>query len=275
MMQSKVVMVTGATGVIGTAICHKLAELQLHVIAVGRSKEKCENLVEEIKRKTNNSNVEYNVVDLSSFVSIKEFAENYKKSGKKLNVLINNAAIVPHSKQLSPDGLELQFAVNVMSYHWMIREFAEILKNSAPARVVNVASNYAGDLDLKDLQFETRQYDKNTVYRQSKQANRMLSAAHAALLTKDLISVNACHPGVVNSGVLGGLGFNGWQTADDGAETPVLVATGEDGGKVTGQFFNSKKHAADKFTSNTEDVEALYQYCEAVTLRLENKKMEL
>jgi len=274
-MQSKVVMVTGATGVIGKAICHKLAEMQMHVIAVGRSKEKCHALVEEIKKKTNNSNVEYNVVDLSSFVSIKEYAEIYRKSGKKLNVLINNAAIVPPSKQISPDGLELQFAVNVMSYHWMIREFSEVLKNSAPARVVNVASNYAGELNLQDLQFETRNYDNNAVYRQSKQANRMLSAAHAKLLKPFSVTVNACHPGVVNSGVLHGLGFNGWQTADDGADTPVFVATNDAGGNVTGKYFDSKTQTADKFTKNSKDVEALYQYCEALTLRLEKQKTEL
>jgi len=128
-----------------------------------------------------------------------------------------------------------------MSYFWMIREFQEILISSAPSRIVNVASNYAGELDLQDLQFQTRKYEKNSAYKQSKQANRMLTIAHAERLQKFSVSVNSCHPGVVSSNLSYALGFGGWESPEVGAETPVFLATDE-ALKLTGKLFNAKKN---------------------------------
>jgi len=265
----KVAIVTGGTGKIGAAICLKLAELQVHVIIVGRNQQKCEKTVEDIILKTNNKDVEYEVVDLSSFAQIKQFAQRYKKSGKQLHMLINNAAIVPQQKELSSEGIELQFAVNVMSYYWMIREFQEILISSAPSRVVNVASTYAGDLDLQDLQYQTRQYDKNSAYRQSKQANRMLTIAHAERLEKYSVTVNSCHPGVVPSNVSSGLGFGGWESPEKGAETPVWLATDKDKEKVTGKLFSAKKRSTERYAKKKDEIEGLFRFCEELTLKLE------
>lgn len=97
-------------------------------------------------------------------------------------MLINNAACTPRTRQETPEGIELQFATNVLGYYWLIDGFTEILKASAPARVINVASYWAGGLDISDLEFKRRSYDNGKAYRQSKQANRMLSAAFAEKL---------------------------------------------------------------------------------------------
>ena len=104
---------------------------------------------------------------------------------------------------------------------------SSLLRRSSPARIVNVASNYAGDLDLNDLQFQTRKYDVTEAYKQSKQADRMLSWAGAELLNNGGITVNACHPGVTTSTVLKGLGYEeGWDTPSASAKTAVFLASG-------------------------------------------------
>jgi retinol dehydrogenase-12 len=107
-----------------------------------------------------------------------------------LHVLINNAVCTPRTRQETPEGIEMQFATNVLGYFWLIDAFTAILKASAPARVVNVASYWAGGLDLNDLEFVRRRYDNDTACRQSKQADRMLSVAFAETLAPYRISIN-------------------------------------------------------------------------------------
>ena len=132
-------------------------------------------------------------------------------------------------KELTVDGHEVQFQVNILSYYAMMEGFAQVLKTNAPnSRIVNVASNYAGDLDLSDLFFTRRRYDSNQAYRQAKQANRMLSwaAADQTAGFKDSgVTVNACHPGVVTSKLLASLGMQkGYDQPSKGAETPLYLA---------------------------------------------------
>jgi retinol dehydrogenase-13 len=144
---------------------------------------------------------------------------------------VNNAAVTPKRREETPEGIELQFATNVLGYFWMIQAFADILKRSAPARVVNVASDWAGDLELEDLEFKRRRYDNNAAYRQSKQADRMLTVPFAERLKPLGITVNACHPGEVPSTLSHNLGFHGHPPG--GART-VWLATDrwrEDHGK--------------------------------------------
>ena len=103
----------------------------------------------------------------------------------RLDVLINNAAATPRRRQESPDGIEMQFATNVLGYFWMTAGIRrKTARQSAPARVINVASYWAGDLDINDLEFKRRRYNNGTAYRQSKQANRMLTVAFAEDLTR-------------------------------------------------------------------------------------------
>jgi NAD(P)-dependent dehydrogenase (short-subunit alcohol dehydrogenase family) len=143
----------------------------------------------------------------------------------------------------------------------MTQLFAERLRDSAPARVVNVASQWAGDLDLGDLEFRRRGYDNDTAYRQSKQANRMLTVAFAERLRPMGISVNACHPGNVRSTLSTNLGYGGPESPDEGARTPVWLATAEVGQQQTGKFFDRQREVRDPFASDRKAIEGLYQAC--------------
>ncbi len=145
----------------------------------------------------------------------------------------------------------------------MTEAFQPILAASAPARIVNVASYWAGDLDLADLDFKKRPYRNGEAYRQSKQANRMLTVAFAERLQGLGITVNACHPGEVNSTLSNNLGFGGHDSPDDGARTPVWLATDPVGGQVTGKYFADFRQVPCSFAGNRKAIEALYHACEA------------
>jgi len=114
---------------------------------------------------------------------------------------------------------------------------------------------------LNDLEFKRRPYDNNRAYRQSKQANRMLSVALAERLKPAGITVNACHPGDVNSKLSNNLGFGGSQSPDEGARTPVWLATDPVGQQQTGQYFERMQPVTCRFSADHQAVEQLYQLC--------------
>jgi len=255
----RVYLVTGATGAIGKAIARKLAETKYsEVVLVCRDQNKAEQTVKEIIDLTGNSRVRFELADLSRYGDIRRLVERW---AGPLHGLINNAACTPRSRQETPEGIEMQFATNVLGYYWLIDEFMEILKASAPARVVNVASYWAGGLDLNDLEFTRRSYDNDQAYRQSKQANRMLSSVFAEKLKPYQIAVNACHPGDVNSVLSNNLGFGGHETPDQGAETPVWLATHPIGQEYTGRYFEHLRETNCLFARDKQMANALFESC--------------
>lgn len=255
----KVAMVTGATGAIGQAIARGIAARpEYEVVLLARDREKAERAVNEIKRETGNERVSYLLADLSRKAEIEALAEAWEGP---LHVLVNNAGATPRLREETPEGIERQFATNVLGYFWLTQALTPVLKESAPARVVNVASYYAGGLDLDDLEFERRPYNNNAAYRQSKQANRMLTVAFAERLAPHDVAVNACHPGDVNSTLSNNLGFGGSESPEEGADTPVWLATTPAGQENTGTYFARRQAQPDSFARDKDAIEALYQAC--------------
>ncbi|MCB0197025.1 MAG: SDR family NAD(P)-dependent oxidoreductase [Anaerolineae bacterium] len=253
-----VALVTGATGAIGQAIARQLADKDYHVVLACRNEAKAQRTAATITQATGNQDVRYVLVDVARKASVEALAEQW--SGR-LDVLINNAAVTPRKREETPEGIELQFAANVLGYFWMVESFKPILAQSAPSRVVLVASYYAGDLDLDDPEFKRRRYSNNQAYRQSKQANRMLAVAWADRLKPLGISLNSCHPGDVNSALSNNLGFGGSQSPDQGAATPVWLATDPVGQQQTGKYFARRQEATCPFAANKAAIEQLYQIC--------------
>jgi len=254
--------VTGSTGAIGFAIAEQLAAQGNHVILIARNPEKCSHSVEKIKNITGNNDVHYKIADLSNRMSIQSLASSWDIP---LHILINNAAISPPNRMETPGGIELQFATNVLGYFWMTEFFSPILIESSPARIVNVASYWAGDLDLKDLEFKKRSYHNHGSYRQSKQANRMLTPVFARNLEGTGVTVNACHPGDVNSSLSNSLGFGGSQTPGEGAETPIWLASSECVQNVTGKYFERKKETNCPYSRDLLQAQQLYEICQSYT----------
>jgi len=255
----KLALVTGATGAIGKAIALEIARQPGHgVVLLCRDPQKAEAAVSEIIGLTRNQSVSHEIVDVSRKASIEALSRRLQNP---VHVLVNNAAATPRKREETPEGIELQFATNVLGYFWMIRAFTEHLKAGAASRVVNVASYWAGALEIDDLEFRKRPYSNDAAYRQSKQADRMLTVAFADRLREHGISVNACHPGDVNSGLSNDLGFGGHESPGEGARTPVWLATDAIGQRETGKYFEHMQMRRCRFGEDREKVEALYKAC--------------
>jgi NAD(P)-dependent dehydrogenase (short-subunit alcohol dehydrogenase family) len=256
---SLVALVTGGTGLTGTEIVRLIAATGRYKVVIGcRDQQKGEKTVASVTASTKSPAVSYELVDTASHASIRALAARWDGP---LHVLVNCASIAPGRRQESADGIELQFATNVLGYFWMMAEFTPILKQSAPARIVNIASGYAGDLDLNDPQFKKRRYNNNSAYRASKQAERMLTVAFSNLFKGSGVSVNACHPGVCNSKLCNDLGYHGHESASKGAETPVMLATEDIGFAETGKYFSSRRQSKCQFASDVAGIRKLYDYC--------------
>jgi NAD(P)-dependent dehydrogenase (short-subunit alcohol dehydrogenase family) len=257
--EQKTAIVTGGTGAIGGAIARKIAAKGYNLVIIARNQNKAKSRVDEIRRDTGNPNVRFELADLSRRKEIQALANRWEGP---LNVLINNAAVTPRTRQLTPEGFELQFATNVLGYFWMTQAFRPYLAATPQSRIVDIASYWAGGLDPGDLEFKRRGYSNGAAYRQSKQANRILVAAWAECLREDLIAINACHPGDVNSTLSNNLGFGGSESPDQGAETPVWLATTPAGVQKTGKYFEHKRETRCRFGEDLPAARELFKICQ-------------
>jgi NAD(P)-dependent dehydrogenase (short-subunit alcohol dehydrogenase family) len=257
---NRTAIVTGATGAIGKAIARQIAATPGYSpVLIGRDEKRTRRAAEEIARSTGNQSVDYRMVDLSRQSEIQALADSWPGP---LHVLVNNAGATPRRRMETPEGIEMQWATNVLGYFWMTRAFEQQLIGAAPARVVNVASYWAGNLDLDDPEFKRRRYDNGLAYRQSKQANRMLSVAFAERLRPHNVTVNVCHPGDVNSKLSNDLGFGGHESPDQGARTPVWLAVDPAVEGQTGLYYEDMRARPDSLTRDKAAVQALYELCQ-------------
>lgn len=277
--QTRIVLVSGSTGVIGREIAFGAAKRAgVTLLLPVRDRIRGASIVSELKSASGNDNIHALNVDLGSRASIIALADTVAKQFGRLDVLINNAAIVPGTRTLVPgasdradDGgtqWETQWGVNVESYYIMMNQFRPLLAKSSPtgtARIVNVASNYAGGLDITDPQFERRPYDVTSAYRAGTQARRMLSREAAAQFASDNITVGSCHPGVVTTKLLKGLGMSkGFNTATEAAATPLFVAFAPS--IASGRYWHDSKEKIDEFVTDDAAVKRVWDYCKRLAL---------
>lgn len=193
-------IITGANTGIGKETARDLAKRGARIIMACRDMEKAEGARTEIMDEAGNEDIVVRKLDLSSLSSIREFAELINREEKQVNILINNAGIMmcPYSK--TSDGFEMQFGVNHLGHFLLTYLLLDLIKRSAPARIVTVASvahTWTG-LRLDDINSE-RSYDNVKAYGQSKLANVLCTRSLAKRLRGTGVSVFALHPGVVQS----------------------------------------------------------------------------
>lgn len=254
--QRPLAVVTGANGAIGFAIARGLEDRGFDLVLVVRNRARAERSLGEWR--DSHRHVSIQVCDLGRRSEVVALAERLPRT---IDVLVNNAAECPHHREETPEGIERQWATNVLGYHWMMQACQPALARSNRARVVNVASYYAGGLDLSDVEFRRRPYDNDTAYRQSKQANRMLTVAHARRLREHGIAVYACHPGDARSKLSTDLGFGGSESPETGADTPVWLATEPLPPEASGKYFARRRQDTCRFAENEADVAALMEVC--------------
>lgn len=256
--EQKTALVTGAYGAIGKAIATGLAEAGMRVCLVGRDAERLATACDEVKRRTGNPDVFGEVVELGLKSEIRALAARWKGP---LGLLINNAATAPRKRTETAEGIETHWGVNVLSYGRMTVAMLPFMEGRTGTRIVNVASYWAGGLNIDDPEFKTRRYDNDAAYRQAKQANRMLSAAFARLLEPKGVTVNSCHPGDVNSKLSNAFGFGGSESPEEGAATPLFLALSPEVNGITGRYFEHSREVSCSFSKNTAQVERLFRLC--------------
>jgi len=218
-------------------------------------------------KKGSNNKVYWHFVDLSSKKSIADFCENFMDKYGVLDVLINNASIVPNKYTLSKDKEELQYCVNILGYVRMMEGLKDALKLSKykyGSRIVNVASQYTTKIyNVTDIECNANDYSPNKVYQRTKTAERMLTKQASINYKEYGINVFSCHPGVTTSNVLSGLGFgSGWDNPDKCAQTPVYLAMNSKvKSQYSGTFWSSCKMQSCQYCKDTKMVKLLWDYC--------------
>ncbi len=247
-MNGKICLVTGGTNGIGKATAQALARMGATVVIVGRNAPRTAQLVEEIRLASGNQNVDSLLADLSSQQDVRRLADEFKSKYSHLHVLLNNVGAVFIKRQLSVDGIEMTFALNHLAPFLLTNLLLDILKASAPARIINVSSNAhaTGKIEFEDLQGE-RGYS-SSVYENSKLANILFTLELARRLEGTGVTANALHPGFVATGFAKNNGkfiaalvsiFAPLvaRSPAKGARTPVYLASSPSVEGITGKYF--------------------------------------
>ncbi|KAH8277835.1 hypothetical protein KR018_008507, partial [Drosophila ironensis] len=249
----KVFIVTGANAGIGKETVLEIAKRGGTIYMACRNMEKCEKARQEIFDLTNNSNLFSRELDLSSLESIRKFALGFKQEQDKLHVLINNAGVFQTSRCLTKDGFEMQLGVNHMGHFLLTHLLLDVLKKSAPSRIVNVASmaHMQGTIKIDDLNSE-KSYSGIGAYSQSKLANILFTRELARRLEGTGVAVNSLHPGTIKTEILRNLSapmkfllkpviWTFFKTPKSGAQTTLYAALDPDLKGVSGMYFSDCK----------------------------------
>jgi NAD(P)-dependent dehydrogenase (short-subunit alcohol dehydrogenase family) len=275
-LEEKTIVITGPTSGIGKEIAIGLARLGAKLVLGCRDVAAGRGVARELGGGVEGPLVDVIQVDLASRKSIEEFARQIQERHPRCDVLVNNAAVSRGSQPRTEnaDGVELTFATNVLGYFLTCRLLLPLLSHSAPARIVNVASTFASDLELDDLQFQRRPFDSMKAYAQSKACDRLLTWALARRLDGSGVTANAMAPGlIVDTGLYRHASADvmarlrprgGGRTPADGADTAVWLASSPDVEGVTGKFFENRKEIPCSYR-NREAEERLWSICENLT----------
>jgi NAD(P)-dependent dehydrogenase (short-subunit alcohol dehydrogenase family) len=237
------ILVTGATDGLGRRVARELAAKGVSVLLHGRNPERLEATLEELRSQTGSEKANSYLADLSSLAAVRDLADRILSKHDRLAVLVNNAGIIVRERRESEDGYELTFAVNYLSHFLLTRLLLPLLKDSAPARIVNVASAGQSPVDFSNLMLE-RGYDAMKAYSQSKLAQVMFTFELAEHLRDTGVSVNALHPASLmdTKMVQSTFGYT-MSTVEEGTEAVVRLAISQEIGGVTGRYFDGTREA--------------------------------
>ncbi|MFZ9857537.1 MAG: SDR family oxidoreductase [Roseiflexaceae bacterium] len=251
-MSNAVMIVTGATNGIGLVTARELAQTGATVVLVGRDHQRIENALTHIRTLAPDAQLGSFVADLSRISEVQLLAQYVIDSYPRVDVLVNNAGAFFQSRQLSADGIEMTFALNHLAPFVLTSLLLNHMRASAPARIINVSSaaHHGAAMDFDDI-YGTKRYSGWKAYAQSKLANLLFTYELADRLQDADITVNALHPGFVNTGFakdpsLFSTFFGLLQkyiavSPEKGALTSLYLATNPHVQDVTGRFFVDSK----------------------------------
>ncbi len=271
-IRGKTCMITGATSGLGRASALELGRMGGKLILVCRNRERGEELVREIQR-AGNPEVELMVADLESQAQIRKLAADFLATKKPLHVLMNNAGVFKMKRALTSDGLEEVFAVNHLAYFMLTLLLLDRIKESAPARIINVSSDLhqRATINFKNHRGESS-YGGMSSYAQSKLANALFTYELARRLAGTGVTVNCVHPGAVATNLAnhnGAVVGTAWKiisaftkSPDVCARTQVYLASSPELEGVTGKYFIDSKEARSSDVSHDADLaRRLWEVC--------------
>jgi NAD(P)-dependent dehydrogenase (short-subunit alcohol dehydrogenase family) len=260
-------------------VARGLAGLGARVVLGCRDTGAGERAREAIRSGTGNDRVEVAEVDVSRSGAVERFARDLESRLDRLDVLVNNAGIWSQKRRETPEGVELTWATNQLGYVRVTGALLGLLRAAPAARIVNVASQLARDLDLDDVEFRRRPYGAIAAYAQSKQANRMWTWALARRLEVGgdtaRVTANALHPGGVATPLFGKGGgvlshllglvmrFRG-RSPEEGADTALWLAASPEVEGVSGRFFIDRTDVRCRFRDPPAE-DRLFALCEEMS----------
>jgi len=269
-MTSKTILITGATDGIGQQTARELAQMGHKVLVHARDQEKGAKVINEINRASCNENLVLYISDFSDLASVVKMANEIQREQERLDVLINNAGTFSKERVVTRDGNELTFQVNHLAPFLLTHLLLDLIKQSAPARIVNVSSGAhrsANASYFEDLQGE-RAYDGFRAYDFSKLANILFTNELAERLAGSGVTANSLHPGTIDTKLLRMSYDLDGRSVEDGARLSIHLASSPDVEGITGKYFSSmqEKQPADQ-ALNKELQKRLWTISEELTGR--------
>jgi NAD(P)-dependent dehydrogenase (short-subunit alcohol dehydrogenase family) len=251
-------MVTGATSGLGLATARQLAALGATVVVVGRDAAKCAAVAASISSRSAAGAVDWLVADFADQGAVQRLAAEADERHSRIDVLVNNAGATYPKRGLTPEGVELTLAVNHLAPFLLTTLLLHRLRESAPARVVNVSSvaHENARFNFDDPAME-RGYRPFAAYGRSKLANLWFTYELARRLDGSGVTVNAVHPGLVRTALgdhSGALRRAGWRllhvayrkhsiSPEEGAAAITRLATARELEEVSGRYFVGRRPA--------------------------------
>ena len=275
-LNNKTIVISGATNGIGKAAAIELSKENPKLLFTYRNQSLADELLAEIKDISPNTQVQSVYCDFSDQDSIKKCTNEINDLCANIDVLINNAGVVNTSYHETSEGIENTFAVNHLGYFLFTNLLLQKLKGHDETRIVNVSSaahSFVKEMQWEDINFKNNFGQGLRSYGQSKLANLLFTRYLAIKLSTDNISVNAIHPGGVNTSL--GSQNKAWYSKPlrlilkpffrsplKGAESIIYLATKQDDG-VTGEYFvDSKIHKSSTYSKNLEEAHKLWDLSE-------------
>jgi NAD(P)-dependent dehydrogenase (short-subunit alcohol dehydrogenase family) len=242
-LKGKTALVTGSTDGVGRVVAERLGKMGARVLVHGRDRARGEQVVADITAA--GASAELLIADLAALAEVRALAEAVRGTTDRLDILVNNAGIgsAGAARQTSADGHELRFAVNYLAGFLLAYLLLPLIKQSTPARIVNVASAGQQAIDFADVML-TRGYSGSRAYCQSKLAQILFTIDLARELEGTGVTVNALHPATyMNTTMVRRAGVTPISTVEEGAEAILNLAAGPAPAGRSGLYFNGLREA--------------------------------
>jgi NAD(P)-dependent dehydrogenase (short-subunit alcohol dehydrogenase family) len=276
-MDGRAVLVTGAAGGLGLASACGYARLGATVYALARSAARAADAVAAIQSAAPGADVRPEACDVSSLAAVRDFGADFAEREPRLDVLVNNAGVMPDARARSAEDHELMFATHVLAPLALVTVLGGVLLRSAPSRVINVSSGgmYSQGLPVDDWESEQIAYGPKTVYARTKREEVVITELMAERLRERGVAVHAMHPGWADTDgvrrrmrVLRNVTRPILRSSEEGADTIVWLGAAPEAVDATGLFWQDRRPRPTHYRfgagpNSERDRQALWRYCQA------------